>query len=126
LQAYLTQREREVADEVRLAVTEARGRGPVVVLARERVQRWRLRVEELKEKSDRGMPVFAEFVGARQDWLKARGEMVKEWVTWRTALAKVRQAQGVLPMECGPCLTGAGTAPSPALCGMGRWPSGPP
>jgi hypothetical protein len=103
LQDYLAQREREVADEVRVAVTEARGRLPVVVLARERAHRWEIKVDDLKEKSERGMTVFAELATARQDWLKARGEVVKEWVAWQVAAVKVGLAQGVLPLGCEDC-----------------------
>ncbi len=117
LLAYLAQREREVAEEVRLAVAEARGRGPVVVLARERAHRWEVKVDDLKEKSERGMAVFAELATARQEWLKARGEVVKEWVAWRVAAVKVGLAQGVLPLGCQADLTAAGTASSPTQCG---------
>jgi hypothetical protein len=47
------------------------------------------------------MPVFAELTKARIESYKARGEVVKEFLGWRIANVKLKQAQGILPAECG-------------------------
>ncbi|HEY7159155.1 MAG TPA: hypothetical protein VH575_34745 [Gemmataceae bacterium] len=98
---YLHERERVVAAEIREAAYEVRARRESVVLAREAAGRWQDRIKDLEKQQAQGMPVFAELTSAHMDWYKARGEVVKEFLGWKIAAVKVKQAQGILPAECG-------------------------
>ena len=98
---YLHERERIVAAEIREAVYEVRARREVTILAREVADHWQERIKDLEKKQSQGMGVFTELTSAHMEWHKARGEVVKEFLGWKIAAVKVKQAQGILPAECG-------------------------
>ncbi|HTU16485.1 MAG TPA: hypothetical protein VMG10_00355 [Gemmataceae bacterium] len=101
LRDYLRERERTVTAEIREAAYEVRARRTAILLAREASSSWEKRIRDLKTKQSEKMPVFAELAGAYQDSFKARGEVVKEFLGWKIAAVKLKQAQGILPAECG-------------------------
>jgi hypothetical protein len=101
LAEYLRERERVVVAEIREAAYEVRARRESIVLAREVADRWQARIKDLEKQQAQGMPVFADLTTAYMEWYKARGEVVKEFLGWKIAAAKVKQAQGILPAECG-------------------------
>jgi hypothetical protein len=101
LSDYLKERERVVAAEVREAAYEVRARRELTILARETAGRWQDRIKNLEKQRGQGMPVFADLTTAYMEWYKARGEVVKEFLGWKIAALKVKQAQGILPAECG-------------------------
>jgi hypothetical protein len=98
---YLKERERVVAAEVREAAYEVRARRELTILARETTSRWQDRIKDLEKQRGQGMPVFGELTTAYMEWYKARGEVVTEFLGWKIAALKVKQAQGILPAECG-------------------------
>jgi hypothetical protein len=98
---YLKERERIVAAEVREAAYEVRARRELTILARETAGRWQDRIKDLEKQRGQGMPVFGELTSAYMEWYKARGEVVNEFLGWKIAALKVKQAQGILPAECG-------------------------
>ena len=98
---YLHERERVVAAEVREAAYEVRARLQVTILAREAADRWQERIKDLEKQQAQGMPVFADLTTSHMESYKARGEVVKEFLGWKIAAVKVKQAQGILPAECG-------------------------
>jgi hypothetical protein len=98
---YLKERERVVAAEVREAAYEVRARRELTILARETAGRWQDRIKDLEKQRGQGMPVFGELTTAYMEWYKARGEVVTEFLGWKIAALKVKQAQGILPAECG-------------------------
>jgi hypothetical protein len=101
LREYLVERERAVAAEIRAAVYEVRARREMILLARAVAHHWEDRIKDLEKKHAQGMPVFADLSAAYGDWYKARGEVTKEFLAWKIAAVKVKQAQGILPAECG-------------------------
>jgi hypothetical protein len=101
LRDYLRERERVVAAEIREAAYEVRARREITILAREAAGRWQERIRDLEKQQAQGMPVFADLTSARMEWYKARGEVVKEFLGWKIAAVKLKQAQGILPAECG-------------------------
>ena len=101
LRDYLRERERVVAAEIREAAYEVRARREITILAREAAGRWQERIRDLEKQQAQGMPVFADLTSARMEWYKARGEVVKEFLGWKIAVVKLKQAQGILPAECG-------------------------
>jgi hypothetical protein len=101
LRDYLHERERTVTAEIREAAYEVRARREAIILAREASNSWQKRIRNLKTRQSEKMPVFAELAKAYQDSFKARGEVVKEFLSWKIAVVKLKQAQGILPAECG-------------------------
>jgi hypothetical protein len=101
LNNYLRERERVVEAEIREAAYEVRARREATILARQVAARWQERIRDLEKQHAQGMPVFADLTTARMEWYKSRGEVVKEFLGWKIAAVKVKQAQGILPAECG-------------------------
>lgn len=97
---YLRERERTVEAEIREAVYEIHARRRAIALAREASASWEKRIRDLQRRQKEKMPVFAEMAKAYQGSFKARGEVVKEFLAWKIAAVKLKQAQGVLPAEC--------------------------
>jgi hypothetical protein len=101
LREFLHERERTVATEIREAAYEVNARREAVVLAREASSRWQERIDDLEKQHDEGIRGVVELSKVRMDSYKARGEVVKEFLGWKIAAVKLKQAQGVLPAECG-------------------------
>lgn len=118
LSDYLRERERVVEAEIREAAYEVRARREVTILAREAAGRWLERIRDLEKQQAQGMPVFGDLTSARMEWSKARGEVVKEFLGWKIAAVKVKQAQGILPAECG--YTGDSGCSSASSCEQGN------
>jgi hypothetical protein len=103
---YLKEREMGVAAEVRQAVDEVRARREFTILARQAAETWQARIRDLEKQRKQGINVFADWTKAHLEWYKARGDVAREFLGWKIAAVKVKQAQGVLPAECG--YTGCG------------------
>jgi hypothetical protein len=101
LRGYLRERERTVETEIREAVYEVRTRREVTYLAREASDRWQERIRDLEKQHRQGMPVFAELTKTYMESYKAQGEVIKAFLGWKIAAVKLKQAQGILPAECG-------------------------
>ena len=107
---YLHERERKVEADIREAAYEVHARRKLVILARQVVARWEERIKDLEKQHAQGLPVFADLTSAYMESYKSRGEVIKEFLGWKIAAVKVKQAQGILPAECGytsggPCET---------------------
>jgi outer membrane protein TolC len=102
LQEYHAHRQREVAEDVRQAAQSVRAQMEVIALTRRRVDSWHARVQEVEEKKTKGVDSYAEVTEARLEWRRARRELVRETVNLQRAWVRLRQAQGVLPLLCGP------------------------
>jgi hypothetical protein len=101
LKDHLRERERVVAEEVREAAYEVGARRELILLAHRVAGHWNERIKDLEKKQRQGMPVFADLTTAYMEWYKARGDVAKEFLGWKVAAVKVKQAQGILPAECG-------------------------
>src|SRR5262249_57256746 len=100
LQRLLEDREKQVAREVREAVLVAEGRSRQVALAQQRVEIARAKVAELREQAEKGIAARAALTQARLDLLKARGDLLAAVVNGEIARVQLRQAQGLLALEC--------------------------
>lgn len=111
LQDFLRERERTVATEIREAVYEVRARREAVLLAREVAERGEEHIRDLEKQHAEGIRGVTELSKRYMESYKARGEVVKEFLGWKIAAVKLKQAQGILPAECGytdstPCQSG--------------------
>lgn len=100
LAVYRADREREVVEDIRQAARTIQAQREVVLLARQKVESWLGRVKEAEEKESKGLGSFAATTDARVNWLKARQTVAEEITNLQRAWVQLRQAQGVLPLEC--------------------------
>ncbi len=96
----IADRERQVADESRVAALAMNTQAKRVGLAHERLREWEEKLAEAVRKRDAKQP-GAEFQEpqVRTDWLKARGELVAEIVAWHQARVRLWAAQGRLAWD---------------------------
>jgi hypothetical protein len=97
----LHERERTVEAEIRQAVYEVRARRETIFRARQAADSWQDRIRDLEKQQAEGLKGALSLASAYLEWYKARGELVKEFLGWKIAMAKLKQAQGILPAECG-------------------------
>lgn len=100
LQQLLADRERAVAAEVHQAAAEMHAKGQLLVLGRERVVTANTRQRDADEKAKSGGGSFLEVLSAKLDAYKARAQLVEDLMGWHAARARLKQAQGLLVMEC--------------------------
>jgi len=96
----IADRERTVADEARAAALMVNSQRVRATLARDRLLGWEEKLAEAVKKREANQP-GAEFLEpqARQDWLKAKAEVVAEVAAWHQARIKLRAAMGWLAWE---------------------------
>lgn len=98
---YLHDRERSVEAEIRSAVYEIGARRETILRAKQAADSWEKRISDLQMQQAKGLKGPLSLVSAYLDWYKARGEVVNEFTRWKIAIVKLKQAQGILPAECG-------------------------
>jgi hypothetical protein len=98
---YLHERERTVAAEIRAAVYEIGARRETILRARQAADSWQDRIHDLEKQRTEGLKGPLSLASAYLEWYKARGEVVNEFLRWKIAFVKLKQAQGILPAECG-------------------------
>jgi hypothetical protein len=94
------QRRREVADEIRQAISDLEAQTQLMVIARENVLRLRADYDKARDQRARGTASLIDETAAHLAWLKANAELVQEVMAWRLAGARLKQAQGLLAREC--------------------------
>jgi hypothetical protein len=102
LQSYRLEREQAVADEIRQGVMTVGARLRQVAVAREEVQGWERRIDELKAKAERGMSTFPERTTVQLRRHEAQASLIEKVMAWHIARVKLAQAQGLLTDGCGP------------------------
>jgi hypothetical protein len=98
---YLHERERTVEAEIRAAVYEIGARRETILRARQAAESWQDRIRDLEKQQAEGLKGPLNLATAYLEWYKARGEVVNEFLSWKIAVVKLKQAQGILPAECG-------------------------
>jgi hypothetical protein len=102
LQQLLAERERAVADEVRRAAANLAIRSRLVALSRERALNAEARRKEAEDKARSGAVSYLEVLNANLDWYKMRSQLVIDVMAWHTAAVQLRQAMGLLVLDCSP------------------------
>jgi hypothetical protein len=54
----------------------------------------------MEEKETKGVGSFADTTDAKVEWQKVRRNVVEEIITLQRARVRLRQAQGILPLQC--------------------------
>lgn len=105
LRQQLDDRQLAAAQQIRQAVRTLAAQHQLVVLTRQKVHSWETGVHEMEDRNKQGLASVTEAAMAQLDWLRARGDLVKEVMAWHIAHVKLDQAQGALPLECPDVLT---------------------
>lgn len=100
LREYHAEREREIVEQISQAVRTIQAQTEVLVLARQQAKSWKAKVEEAKDKEEKGVGSFGETAGAEEEWFKARRKIFEETANLQRALVLLHQTQGILPAEC--------------------------
>jgi hypothetical protein len=98
---YLHERERTVEAEIRAAIYEIGARRETILRARQAADSWQDRIRDLEKQQSEGLKGPLSLASGYLEWYKARGEVVSEFLRWKIAIVKLKQAQGILPAECG-------------------------
>ena len=101
LQAFRIEREKGVAEEISQAVLTVGAKLRQVAAAREEVQGWERRLDELKARAEQGMSTFPERTTIELRRIEAQGSLLEQVVAWNIARVKLAQAQGLLAEPCG-------------------------
>jgi hypothetical protein len=97
----LKEQEFVVGQEIRQAIHTIRAKTNLVALAKEKINIAQDKLKDLEDKKKRGVASVLEISAQRLILGQAQGELIQEVMAWHTARAKLKQAQGILAMECG-------------------------
>jgi hypothetical protein len=100
--AYESEREEQIASDIRRDVQRLAIQTEILILARRRAADNQRRVEELTERQAKGLSSFADTAEAQLEFLRARGTVVEAAATLLIDKVKLRQDQGLLAAECCP------------------------
>ncbi len=101
LDQYSSQREDEIAGDIRQAMQDLRTETQLVGVARQRAANAQARLKEQEDKQAKGTISVVDVANARLIALKARGDLIHEVMAWHIARVKLKEAQGLLAAECG-------------------------
>jgi len=107
LQMLISQRESQIAEDIRSAVAIRAGRFQLAQLAQLEVESWQRQLLRLKSQLKTGQVNFLEVSQAQLNLVKAHSELLSRAVAWQLSEVKVKHAQGILAEECG--LSAGGT-----------------
>lgn len=93
--------EQAAAEEIRSAAQTVETRLLQVALAKEKHDSQQRRLETLTKKRDLGTATPVDVVMQRVAVIEAEHELVRRVVAWEIAVVKLKQAQGLLVVECG-------------------------
>jgi hypothetical protein len=102
LASIIAERERQVANEVRLAAAALATKARLVALSRERVLTAEGRRRDAAARVGQGGGSFLEVLSTSLEWYKARATLTTDVMGWHTARVQLKQAQGLLVWECCP------------------------
>src|SRR5207244_4007886 len=97
----LKEQEYVVAQEIRQAIHTISAKTQLVALAKEKIKIAQEKLNDLEDKRRRGVASTLDVSGQRLVLGQAQAEFIQEVMAWHTARAKLRQAQGLLAVECG-------------------------
>jgi hypothetical protein len=101
VEELLRQREQEVAGEILQAAHDQDTATRLVAIGRERVALAQAKARDQEAKRAKGTVSTVAVITAQLALLKARGETLHEIVGWQIGRIKLKEAQGLLVVECG-------------------------
>ncbi len=97
----LEETERTARREIREAAENVESRLREIAVAKSRRQAWKQRLTDLKEKRTADGTTAFDVRTAKLEMLRAESEVLHRVIAWRIAQVKLRQAQGLLAVDCG-------------------------
>ena len=102
LNEHAHDREQQVAIEVRGAAETVELRLRQIALAKQSLEQAQTRCRDTESRSSTGTATFADVTATRLAAIEAEQDLLKHVVGWKIALARLKQAQGILVAECSP------------------------
>jgi hypothetical protein len=100
--AYESEREQQIASDIRRDVQLLAIQTEILILARHRAADSHRHLEELADRQSKGLGSFADTAEARLEFLRDRGTVVEAAASLIIYKVKLRQDQGLLAAECCP------------------------
>ncbi|HWY86208.1 MAG TPA: TolC family protein, partial [Gemmataceae bacterium] len=97
----LREQEYVVSQEIRQGIHTIVAKTTLVSLAKQKIKIARDKLKDLEDEKERGVGSILEISAQRLILGQAQGEWIQEVMAWHTARAKLKQAQGLLALECG-------------------------
>ncbi len=97
----LKEQEYVVAQEIRLAIHTINAKSKLVALSKEKFKISQEKLKDLEEQKQRGVATPLDVAAQRVTVAQSQAEVLQEVMAWHTARAKLKQAQGLLALECG-------------------------
>ncbi len=97
----LREQEFVVAQEIRQAIHTIDAKSVLIALGQQKTKLAHDKLVDLQDKRKRGLASVLDVSAQRLVVDEAKGELIQEVMAWHTARAKLKQAQGVLAVECG-------------------------
>lgn len=119
---YTRQRRLEITSEIQQAVRQADSKLREIAIAKQQTTAWEQRIAELTRKQQIDESTFAEIATARLKAFQAQSDETNRIIGWKIALAKLKEAQGKLILECQAENSAAGAA-SYGICRQHEAPS---
>lgn len=107
---YTRQRRLEITSEIQQAVRQVETALREIAIAKQRTTTWEQRIDELTRKQRIDESSFAEIATARLKAFQARSDETNRIIRWKIALAKLKESQGKLVLECQSGNSAHGTA----------------
>ncbi|HUY87997.1 MAG TPA: hypothetical protein VMV10_04605 [Pirellulales bacterium] len=97
---YTRQRRLEITSEIQQAARQVETRLREIAIAKQQTAAWDRRIAELTRQQQIDEASFAEIATARLKAFQAQSDETHRIVGWKIALAKLKEAQGKLVLEC--------------------------
>jgi hypothetical protein len=97
----LREQEFVVAQEIRQAIHTIDAKARLIALAQDKNKLAQDKLSDLQDKKKRGLASVLDVSAQRLVLAQSKGELIQEVMAWHTARAKLKQAQGLLAIECG-------------------------
>jgi hypothetical protein len=115
----LARQEKAASEEIRQAAQTVETRLRQIALAKQKRDNRQQHLERLKARRGADGVTAFDVSAAQMELYQAESDLVGQVVAWKIAEVKLRQAEGVLPMECGFSSPNKGCAGSAAVSGGG-------
>ncbi|GIW78258.1 MAG: hypothetical protein KatS3mg105_0065 [Gemmatales bacterium] len=113
LQQLLHEREQAIVAEIQEALDDLRAQANRLKLAKQTLESQTMSLKAVEEQGAKGIEGFVKIINARLAWLAAREDVTRAAIAQQLAVVKLKEAQGILALQCGLADCPASLAESP-------------
>ena len=100
----LAGQQRSAAEEIRQAAYAADVRLRQIAIVKEKLDLCEERLEDLRKRRGTGGATAFDISAAKLEVIEAESSLTHQVIAWKIAHVKLKEAQGLLALECGSCL----------------------